>query len=198
MPYALLPSRQSSSFSQAAELLNVTPGAVSRHIRTLEDHFACQLFERNGPKVMLTDAGRMLAVHYNKGFLNWRMPVSNCAAPCAVAAQSPFHADDALATGCDGRFPGAQDAEVEYFQHLDGYRQCRFHQRAFDCAILLGNGHFGAGTRCLHLFDEWLLPICAPDLLDKARIIWRLRAYPPLTRPPGLARWLNRSGLYPG
>jgi DNA-binding transcriptional LysR family regulator len=46
----------------------VTPGAVSRHIRTLEDHFACQLFERNGPKVMLTDAGRMLAVQLQQGF----------------------------------------------------------------------------------------------------------------------------------
>jgi hypothetical protein len=48
-----------------------------------------------------------------------------------------------------------------------------FTKEPFDCAILLGNGHFGAGTRCLRLFDEWLLPICAPDLLDKARIIWR-------------------------
>ena len=34
------------SFSKAAIQLNVTPGAVSRHIRTLEAWFGCELFIR--------------------------------------------------------------------------------------------------------------------------------------------------------
>ena len=49
------------SFSKAAELLNVTPGAVSRHIRTLEQWFDCALFQRHGPRVTVTDAGQALA-----------------------------------------------------------------------------------------------------------------------------------------
>ncbi|MCL9670774.1 hypothetical protein [Citrobacter sp. MNAZ 1397] len=44
-----------------------------------------------------------------------------------------------------------------------------FTKEPFDCAILPGNGHFGAGTRYLHLFDEWSLPLCAPDLLENTR-----------------------------
>lgn len=44
------------SYTRAAEALHVTPGAISRHIRTLEAHFRCQLFLRKGPRVELTDA----------------------------------------------------------------------------------------------------------------------------------------------
>jgi LysR family glycine cleavage system transcriptional activator len=48
------------SFSRAADELNLTPGAVSRQIRQLEDWSALILFERNGPKVRLTDDGSAL------------------------------------------------------------------------------------------------------------------------------------------
>ena len=33
-----------TSFTRAAEELSITQSAVSRHIRTLEEHFACRLF----------------------------------------------------------------------------------------------------------------------------------------------------------
>ena len=49
------------SFSKAAELLNVTPGAVSRHIRTLEQWFDCELFRRHGPRVEISATGQVLA-----------------------------------------------------------------------------------------------------------------------------------------
>ena len=52
------------SFSKAAAALHVTPGAISRHISTLEAWFDCRLFTRQGPKVELTDAGRQLARGY--------------------------------------------------------------------------------------------------------------------------------------
>lgn len=49
-----------NSFSKAAEVLNITPGAVSRHVRTLETWFDCELFKRQGPRVEVSDAGRIL------------------------------------------------------------------------------------------------------------------------------------------
>ena len=61
-----------------------------------------------------------------------------------------------------------------------------FTKEPFDCAILPGNGHFGAGTRGLHLFDEWSLPLCAPDLLERRAIICRPASLSPLTRTTGL------------
>lgn len=48
------------SFSRAADELNLTPGAVSRQVRLLEDWSGQMLFERKGPKVMLTNEGHAL------------------------------------------------------------------------------------------------------------------------------------------
>lgn len=45
------------SFSLAAEELCVTPGAVSRQIKALEDHFGLPLFARDHKRVTLTEAG---------------------------------------------------------------------------------------------------------------------------------------------
>ncbi|WP_394805138.1 helix-turn-helix domain-containing protein, partial [Metapseudomonas otitidis] len=42
------PSRRPGRMTRAAEELAITQSAVSRHIRTLEEHFACRLFERRG------------------------------------------------------------------------------------------------------------------------------------------------------
>lgn len=44
-------------FSGAAAELNLTPGAVSRQIRQLEDWCALVLFERHGPRIALTREG---------------------------------------------------------------------------------------------------------------------------------------------
>lgn len=48
------------NFSQAAQELHVTHGAVSRQIRSLEEQLGAKLFSRNGPSIALTDAGRQL------------------------------------------------------------------------------------------------------------------------------------------
>lgn len=48
------------NFSRAANELNLTPGAVSRQIRQLEEWCALTLFERNGPRVRLTREGQDL------------------------------------------------------------------------------------------------------------------------------------------
>jgi LysR family glycine cleavage system transcriptional activator len=46
-----------SSMTLAAEELNVTHGAVSRHIKTLETHLGVALFERLIRRIVLTEAG---------------------------------------------------------------------------------------------------------------------------------------------
>ncbi|NRF70318.1 LysR family transcriptional regulator [Aquincola sp. S2] len=48
------------NFSRAAAELKLTPGAVSRQIRQLEDWCALTLFERRGPQVRLTRDGQEL------------------------------------------------------------------------------------------------------------------------------------------
>jgi LysR family transcriptional regulator, glycine cleavage system transcriptional activator len=47
-----------SSFTLAAEELHVTPGAISRQIKALEEHLGAELFARLTRRIELTDAGR--------------------------------------------------------------------------------------------------------------------------------------------
>ena len=49
------------SFSRAAEELHLTHGAVSRQVRSLEEHVGTPLFARHGKRVSLTPAGRAFA-----------------------------------------------------------------------------------------------------------------------------------------
>ncbi|MDT9115761.1 LysR family transcriptional regulator, partial [Escherichia coli] len=50
------------------EELAITQSAVSRHIRTLEEHFACRLFERSGRHLRLSDTARLLLPGVREGF----------------------------------------------------------------------------------------------------------------------------------
>jgi LysR family glycine cleavage system transcriptional activator len=49
------------SFAKAADELNLTHGAISHAIRSLEERLGSELFERQGRGVALTDSGRVLA-----------------------------------------------------------------------------------------------------------------------------------------
>lgn len=58
--YAFDAVAQQGSVTQAAVLLHVTHGAISRHIRQLEEQLGVRLFERQGRGLVLTDAGAQL------------------------------------------------------------------------------------------------------------------------------------------
>jgi len=54
---------EAESFARAAELLHVSPAAVSFQIKQMEDMSGFALFERMGKKVALTDAGSSLLTY---------------------------------------------------------------------------------------------------------------------------------------
>ncbi len=54
------------NFTKAASELFITQPAVTKHIHELESHFKLKLFDRNGSKVALTDAGKLLLQHTEK------------------------------------------------------------------------------------------------------------------------------------
>jgi LysR family glycine cleavage system transcriptional activator len=56
------------SFSRAANELHVTQGAISRHIKILEESLNCQLFLRHPQGVELTDAGEQLLPDLTSSF----------------------------------------------------------------------------------------------------------------------------------
>src|ERR671917_2061067 len=59
---------RTGSFRAAAEDLSLTPSAVSHAIRGLEQTLGTALFLRTGRTVRLTDAGRTLMHHVERGF----------------------------------------------------------------------------------------------------------------------------------
>ena len=54
------------SFSKAAEILFISQPAISKHIKTLEQHYKTTLFDRSGNSIVLTNAGKLLYNHLLK------------------------------------------------------------------------------------------------------------------------------------
>ncbi len=52
---------ETGSFTEAAKHLNVTPAAVSQHVRRLEQFFETKLLQKHGRGVLLTDDGQILS-----------------------------------------------------------------------------------------------------------------------------------------
>lgn len=61
-------SARTGSLSKAAEELHVTPTAISRHVRTLEDYLDIPLFDRKPSSLELTPAGRTYALSLGRAF----------------------------------------------------------------------------------------------------------------------------------
>ncbi|OSN04450.1 LysR family transcriptional regulator [Lonsdalea iberica] len=56
------------SFTLAADELSISQSAVSKHVQTIEYFFGRRLFERNGPKVVLTSDGLGFAREVHEAF----------------------------------------------------------------------------------------------------------------------------------
>lgn len=159
------------SFSRAAEMLNITPGAVSRHIRTLEAWFDCELFKRNGPRVKVSEAGRILASQLTESFLGLERAcyafrsnsqLLRLKAPSTLTMRWLLDVLNAFRE--NHPVPRVEISSV--WMDTDSVD---FMNEPYDCAILLGNGNFGDSTESSLLFDEWLIPVCSPAMLEKAK-----------------------------
>jgi DNA-binding transcriptional LysR family regulator len=65
-----------------------------------------------------------------------------------------------------------------------------FQQEPFDCAVLLSDGQFPGDWHSVRLFEEWLIPVCAPSAVAAGP--WdlaRLRAAQQLHPTPDRRDW---------
>lgn len=190
-----------NSFSKAAELLNITPGAVSRHIRTLEAWFDCELFRRNGPRVRVSEAGRTLAAQLTEGFISIERACN------AFRSHSQFLRLKAPSTltmrwlldVLNGFRHHHTTPGIEITSVWMDTDEVDFSREPYDCAILLGNGHFGEGTESRLLFREWLIPVCSPAMLSSAQIsLHDCDLIHPSPDRRDWRRWLKRTGHFTG
>lgn len=158
--------------SQAAEELYLTQSAVSKHIKTLEHYFDCQLFTRRGPRMIVTSQGKIFAEGLKYGFkqieeacaiFQTQQGVLRLKAPSTLTMRWLL---SALRT-YRGTNPGIKVQTSSIWMDID---TIDFFSEPYDCAILLGSGYFGDGTCSVKLFDEWLIPICAPIFLNNGSL----------------------------
>lgn len=189
------------SFSKAAEILNLTPGAVSRHIRTLEAWFGCELFERQGPRVRVNDAGTVLADQLTEGFMRIERA---CLAFRSNSQSLRLKAPSTLTmrwlldvlNAFRERYAKPQIEITSVWMDTD---TVDFSREPYDCAILLGNGDFGKSTDSRLLFREWLIPVCSPLMLKAAqKSLPECDLIHPSPDRRDWRRWLRKTGLFPG
>ncbi|KXK68583.1 LysR family transcriptional regulator [Pseudomonas monteilii] len=190
-----------SSFTRAGEELSITQSAVSRHIRTLEEHFACCLFVRSGRSLQLTEAARVLLPGVREGF-----------AALERACDTLRGEDDILRMKAPSTLTMRWLlARLSRFRHLQPGNEVQltsawmdvdhvdFNQEPFDCAVLLSDGVFPPEWEVRRLFPELLIPVGAPDLLDEEPWDERRLACIELLHPTVDKRdwreWLERMGL---
>ncbi|MCY4304978.1 MAG: transcriptional regulator GcvA [Aestuariivita sp.] len=155
------------SFSKAAAELNVTPGALSLQIRTLEEHLGKPLFRRLNRAVELTEAGRTLAPGIDDAFqtmmASWRatrrlnnMRILNVTAGPAFTAKWM----------APRLFQFAQthpEIDLRFFATL---RLLDLQRDEIDVAIRFGYGP-NEGFFSIPLAFEWVTPVMIPGLVDQ-------------------------------
>ncbi|RRV09126.1 LysR family transcriptional regulator [Pseudomonas sp. v388] len=190
-----------TSFTRAAHELSITQSAVSRHIRTLEDHFGCRLFQRNGRNLQLTETARALLPGVRDGFLALERACTTVLADEGILRmKAPSTLTMRWLLARLSRFRHLQAGnEVQLTSAWMDIDAVDFAQEPFDCAILLSRGHFPPDWEATLLFPEWLIPVGAPTLLKESPwTVERLAAAELLHPTPDRRdwrRWLNRMGM---
>lgn len=166
------------SFTRAANELFLTQSAVSRQVAALEEELGVPLFVRRHRALDLTDDGRRLAAAVAEAMAGLQATVTQLRAPhgrkVLAITTTPGLASLWLIprlAGFTAAFPGV-DVRIDASHELrslasDGY----------DLAVRYGRSGALEGTP---LFDEVVVPMCAPALLG--------RPGAPLKAPADLSR----------
>ena len=155
------------SFSKAADELNVTPGAISQQIRSLEDFLEISLFKRRNRSIVLTDSGQIFLPLLSDGFSSITQ---------AVDAVRKSQRDDTLTISAAPSFtskwliPRLCKFQAHYPDidvRIDASnRLVDFVREDIDVGIRFGTGDF-PDLNSVYLFSFDLIPVCSPGLLNQ-------------------------------
>jgi len=152
------------SFTRGADALGISTSAASLQAQALEDYLRVPLLRRNGRRVELTPVGERLRPKVEQALADLERAIDEARAnrgsgPLRVTAPAFF-----LAQWLLPRLPKftAQHAGIDMQIHTSVER-ADFVTTGMDAGIRFGGGNWPR----LHsekLFDEWLVPVCAPAL----------------------------------
>ena len=192
------------SFKAASQELHVTPGAISQHIRALEEDLGLTLFHRETRKVTLSRDGQMLQPDITNSFLSMQQAVDRVAAkgagPLTINSSPPLITKFLLP-----RLPRFTQAHPEIEVSIETeYDLNTLEAGGPDVVIRLTRtppDHVHAHK----LFDELMLPVASPALIDQLSIKTPADlAHAPLLNDtsmtlfdgaPGWTEWFAAAGL---
>lgn len=157
-----------ASFRAAGEELSVSPSAVSHAIRKLEDLIGTALFERDGRRVRLNNAGDALLRHVASGFEEMRVGLSEVSARQVNLLRlhcAPSFAAQWLMPRLARLMAEPPGLTVRLSAGVD---YPRFHTDEFDADICYGAPR-QQGLVVTPLGEERVTPLCAPQLASRLR-----------------------------
>jgi LysR family glycine cleavage system transcriptional activator len=190
------------SFTRAAEELRVTPGAISRQIKLLEDFLGVALFERRNRELRISDAGRAYAVSLNGIFEQMHGATSRV---LSTKRERSLNVHCAMTFTLRWLMP-----RLPLFHKLYPKREIRLttalapvpghllNTGDFDVTIQLGRGDW-EGLVAHRLAGGELVPVCSPALLAAGAIkrpndLARHVLLHSLARPDDWRDWLDAAG----
>jgi putative choline sulfate-utilization transcription factor len=154
-----------SSFTHAADELCLTQSAVSRQIKTLEDHLGLLLFRRRHRAIDLTPEGQRLFEAVTRGLAD----ITGCVDALQTAAQTPqITVSASVAFSYFWLMPRLEGFSALHpdidLRVLATDQAVNLHQDGVDVAILYGRGQW-EGAHTQRLFGERVYPVCSPAYL---------------------------------
>ncbi|MHA6203090.1 LysR family transcriptional regulator [Dyella soli] len=191
------------SVSQAARELHVTHGAVSRHIRALEDELGLALFQRQGRGLALTPAGQRLRDTSTAAFAQLREAcdelrqdgsrapfVLGC--PVSLLARWMIPRLERLIADLPGLALHLRPQEAPVDDALAG----------LDAAVLAGEPPWPAAWQAYPLARERVGPVVSPSFAQAhglaargPEVLLQLPLLHTLSRPGAWSSWAKSTGL---
>ncbi|WP_207455470.1 LysR substrate-binding domain-containing protein [Azospirillum sp. SYSU D00513] len=156
------------SFTGAAGELNVTPAAVSRMVRLLEERLGFPLFERQPNALALTERGRALRPGLTEAFDAMARNVERVTAMRAGRVLTIGVGATFAVRWLIPRLSGFHTAHPEVEVRIATGGGGNPIREDWTCAVLLGDGQW-PGYEAEPLFTAGMLPVCAPALARELR-----------------------------
>lgn len=170
---AFAEATREGSFKAAATRLNVTPGAVSRQVKQLEEHLDTVLFERHPNGVRPTLKGQLLAQDIDAGLQRIADAIaalhtqSQAAFSLLISAPPSFSQLWLLPRLADFETRGEQvTISVDASQ---SFSEPSWHEEGARLALRYGRAPW-SGVKGIQLFEDVLIPVCSPHLLERSPI----------------------------
>jgi len=179
--------------------LDLSQGAVSRHIRELEGYLGIRLFDRIRQRVALTEAGKHYLSQIEKplddlAMATYRAEAFSDGTVVNIAVVPAFATRWLLP-----RLPAFQKRNPEIMVHITArQRPVDFEREPFDAALVYDPPSW-PGTTAHHLMDADMVAVCSPRLNEKGAIkrpadIMKFPLLHKMSRPNRWSEWMTGAG----